>query len=341
MKKIIQFPNPNETFDEACVWLTLLDAGASTEEKETFAKWLESSEQNATTFVKVASLWDQMSILNELSEIFPLTSYSENKSHVRNRFIATFMLVLGLFIGGMAYITNYKYVTDSYITGVGEQKTMLLSDGTKIIINTDSILHVNYTKQERRIVLERGEGHFKVAKNGTWPFRVYVGSRVVEAVGTAFTVQRNREDRLEVVVTEGAVNLISLPDVSELSAASPITSEKSEDVSLSAGEYAEVLINNKDDAVQKKKMPRSDIEAKLAWREGMLLFQGESLGYVVQEVSRYTKLRIEAEQSIKDIAVHGYFRAGDINGLLITMQENFQVDARHFSDEYILLVKKE
>jgi transmembrane sensor len=80
----------------------------------------------------------------------------------------------------------------------------------------------------------------------------------------------------------------------------------------------------------------AEVEVKLAWRVGMLVFEGDSLETVLQEVSRYTTVKLEADESIRNIQIEGLFKAGDIDGLLIAMEKNFNVTSQRIGDDQIL-----
>ena len=95
-----------------------------------------------------------------------------------------------------------------FLTQVGEQKTIALSDGSTVILNTDSVLDIELTENSRIMRLTQGEAHFDVAPNPDRPFLVYAGDGIVKAVGTAFTVYL-RKKAVEVTVSEGVVALIA------------------------------------------------------------------------------------------------------------------------------------
>src|SRR5690606_14138235 len=184
-------------------------------------------------------------------------------------------------------------------------------------------------RDERKVHLVRGEALFTVAPDAARPFRVYAGSRIVEAGGTAFTVHRSRYEAVEVVVTEGKGNVLKLQEGAGGDGAGAKREEvavAAQPISLKAGDSAAVAAG--DEPVETKQIEPEEMRARLAWREGMLLFQGDSLQHVVDEVSRYTLVRIEADPSVRDIVVRGYFRAGDVDGLLVAMRENFQIRAQ-------------
>ena len=99
---------------------------------------------------------------------------------------------------------------------VGEQKNITLADGSKLHLNTDSIVTVDFTENARNIVLLRGEAHFDVAHDTSRPFTVTAGNNTVTAVGTAFNMQYVDDQAFDLVVqTTFALDLFQLNLISE------------------------------------------------------------------------------------------------------------------------------
>jgi transmembrane sensor len=181
-----------------------------------------------------------------------------------------------------------------------------------------------------------------VAKDEKRPFRVYAGSRVVEAVGTAFTVQHTTGKDIEVMVTEGKVNFLELAtQTSPSQPASPEAPRQTIEqkavvdnvIPLSAGE--QLTIAQELQEIERDQLQPDEVEVKLAWRVGMLVFQGDTLETVLQEVGRYTTVTLEAEESIRNIQIEGLFPAGDIERLLIAMERNFNVASQRIGDRIL------
>jgi transmembrane sensor len=105
-------------------------------------------------------------------------------------------------------------------------------------------------------------------------------------------------------------------------------------IPLSAGE--QLTIAQELQEIERARLQPDEVEVKLAWRVGMLVFQGDSLETVLQEVSRYTTVKLEAEESIRNIQIEGLFRAGDIDGLLVAMEKNFNLDSQRIGKDQIL-----
>ena len=101
--------------------------------------------------------------------------------------------------------------SDAVVTGVGEQRTLTLEDGTRIQLNTDTRAVVRYDERLRRVELEKGEAMFEVARRPDWPFVVTAGDRQIRALGTAFVVRREAEV-LAVTLVEGKVTVTPTVD---------------------------------------------------------------------------------------------------------------------------------
>jgi transmembrane sensor len=231
------------------------------------------------------------------------------------------------------------FVQQFHETKIGEQATITLPDASEVILNTNTVVEVVYSKTGRHIFLTRGEAFFTVSKDPARPFRVYAGRRMIEAVGTTFTVQHTQPDNVEVTVKEGRVNFLRMQAAMEprtLPDDLDTVLYRNESVPLSAGEVA-ASVNALGTGVEKTQIRSDELDVKLAWTHGMLLFQGKRLDQVLAEVSRYTTLKIEADPAIRGLPVDGYFRAGDIDGLLVAMQQELSIQSERLAGDRIVL----
>ena len=358
---VVRFEPPRQAQEElreqACAWLARIDKGASPQDMEQLLAWTEADPLHAKMLISMAAMWDQTAILTELSEIFPLDENSvslrtrrHNKQSFAFAVVATVALFAGVFLGlrHLDFWDSSYILEETYETAVGERRQLNLPDGSIVTLNTNTKVEFSFDRNERTVFLEHGEGFFTVAKDANRPFRVYAGSRVVEAVGTAFTVQHTTGKDIEVMVTEGKVNFLELatPAESAQSVSPEAERQTIEDkavvdnvIPLSAGEH--LTIAQELQEIERDKLQPDEVEVKLAWRVGMLVFQGDSLEKVLQEVSRYTTVKLEADESIRNIQIEGLFRAGDIDGLMVAMEKNFNVVSQRVGDDQILFTARE
>src|SRR5690606_18639485 len=171
---------------------------------------------------KLAALWRKMNVLTELA--VPIGKDSSHKKstlkktlcrpHLNYRVAGAVLLLVVISLVSLNLWEQFdarmlKSTNGVYITQVGEQRSVSLSDGSAILLNTNTQVRVDYRPDSRDVRLLQGEAEFTVAKDVERPFRVYAGNERVQAVGTAFTVYI-QDNKIDVTVTEGQVNLSTL-----------------------------------------------------------------------------------------------------------------------------------
>jgi transmembrane sensor len=337
MTNLVEFPEQHGVHKQACLWIARVDAGIAASDREALERWLAESPEHGNALMELGRLWDDMDVLAELADLFPLGKHpSHPAEHGLRRYrpalaLGAVVCVALLGWGSMILLESPEVestprVLDrhTYETEIGGQSSVRLSDSTLVMLNTNSRVDVAYTAVGREVILRRGEAHFDVMPDASRPFKVYAGERIVQAVGTAFNVRLGANQDVKVTVTEGSVHVMLAPGFVQTASmpAGPIL--PSLEPVVAAGELAVM-----DDAFSEvHKLAAADMEAELAWQRGMLIFQGDPLDVVLEEVSRYTTVEFQlSDRELGEIKVGGYFRAGDIDGLLIALEGNFGIRA--------------
>lgn len=337
MKNVYEFPPLERRYDEASQWIARLDRQLTSEEARALQKWMAADPENEALLMEMARLWDKMDALGRLSSLFQPPV--EKPGRVRLLAFASLatlaVAVVALWLVWSHAPTPYPAPTEYvYQTGVGENTVVTLPDGTGLILNTNSRISVRYTDRYRLFTLERGEVYVKVAKDKSRPLRVMAGGKYVQAVGTEFNVKITSNQQIELVVVEGKVKvgvhnqamLVAEPDKAE----EPPQSTQP----LVAGQA--VVLGGADEEVEEVSI--EDIKVKLSWRQGNIVFRGESLEDAVREVERYTPVEfVFLDQDLKKIRVAGLFKAGDVDGLLATLRENFNIVYEQTDENKVLL----
>lgn len=330
MSKVVSLKLSKDPVEEASLWIAKLDRGLTVDEKASLKQWLDSDEKHAELFFELVKLWDKMESLSQLSDLFPHKPEKQKKSAfapwamAASVFVATLVSVgVWQFTGKNAspQIAQVVQFKNSYQTKVGEQTTIVLQDDTKVELNTNSRVQVTYTDKQRLFELQQGEMHVTVAHNTSQPLSVYAGDKVIQAVGTAFNVEIV-DDAVELIVTDGKV---LVADVDER-LAKPLTLTEvrlpSQSLAVEKGQKAQ-LEQGRNSLVQEENLK---VEVDLAWQQGSLIFRGETLEQAMREVARYTKFEFQfGDDSIKNVQVAGLFKTTDIDGLLIALEQNFNV----------------
>jgi transmembrane sensor len=194
---------------------------------------------------------------------------------------------VGLFGVGVSQNVTERPTTLS--TSRGEFRRVALADTSVASINSSSRIEVRLTREKRQITLVKGEAWFEVAKDKSKPFVVEAGDVRVRAVGTAFGVRRFK-DGAEVLVTEGTVEVWT----GEAKAL------------LSAGQRS--FVPYKTAQINVARQPQ-DIQRKLAWREGKLIFTRQTLGEAVADFNRYSvKKIIISDPSLEGKRIFGQYQ---------------------------------
>jgi|TARA_R110002124_G_scaffold37878_8_gene120629 transmembrane sensor len=192
--------------EEAAQWFAIMRRGATTlEERRAFDRW-RADAVNQRALDSMHELWGELAVLR--SRPAPIRRHRPDR-----RAVMAASAVAVLMIGGGALFLP-RLTETRVTTGIGEQETRALPDGSVMAVNVDS--RVNYAfRERRRIRMDEGEATFFVRKDPQRPFIVTAGAYDVRAVGTAFNVRR-RGAAMEVSVSEGVVAIIARDDGREL-----------------------------------------------------------------------------------------------------------------------------
>jgi len=345
MSTVSQLHPKEQIQEQACLWISKIDRGLSETEHRQLVLWCGESKSQHNMLMEMAAYWDNLSVLNQLSALFPL---EQPRKQARRKFGAIAMAASLIFVSllsanlllkdNLLPFFNDKLVrAQQFSTELGQQENITLGDGSSILLNTNSIINVSFSSSHRQITLIRGEASFDVAKDTSRPFTVTAGQQSFTALGTVFNVQKNDEQAMELVVTEGRV--LVTPAQENLEQISQILTELSPQqlpgILVTSGEKI-VIAQHKEAPVVK--VPLAQMQRDLAWQQGMLIFEGEPLAQALIEVSRYstTKFKITDPQ-LAQLKVAGYFKAGDIDGLLASLNSNFGITSTHSDNNLILL----
>ena len=293
---------------EAAVWIVRLHGPDRTADLEAgFRAWLEADPENGRQFERVTETWDAGA-----TPVPGVPRVGQWQSAVPNTPAQNWLLAAALaivVIGAGFWGANYFWLNPTYATGIGEQRIVRLSDGTRITLNSDSRVAVSYRGVERRVRIDRGEAYFDVAKDPTRPFLVRAGEHQVKALGTAFVVRYDAQ-RIAVTLVEGKVSVSSLPAASE-SAERPGAGPRTpvavvEETVLAPGQR---LVFAKSEA---PKLDEPRIDAVTAWRRGEVMLDKTALAEAIAEMNRYdqTTLIID-DPAIAELKVSGIYHTAD------------------------------
>lgn len=233
---------------------------------------------------------------------------------------------------------------DTYRTGVGEQRLVLLEDGSTVELNARSRLRVRFTDEMRNIKLLEGQALFRVTKDPQRPFVVTSGDASVRAVGTQFDVYRKKTGTTvtviegKVAVTDSSVPSSQLSQVS--TSHSPLKRLENPDnpdagtIILSAGE--QLVVSMKMPSLPKP----ANILVATAWTQRQIVFQGAPLGEVVEEFNRYNPRQMTLlDESLQSVRVSGVFSSTEPASLLRFLREQVHLEVTE-GDESVQISRR-
>lgn len=349
MDNLMEFPDINQIKDEAALWVVKLhgqtyktEQGLPEDMAAELRAWLNQSERHRDSFVTMLGGWEAMGVLEELADILPLADVraTEPPATSAPRYGLWSGVAMAASVMLVALVMLLMPPANTYSTGVGEQASYTLDDGSILTLNTNTEVYIDYSENRRAVTLRRGEANFKVAKNTRRPFVVYAGDGMVWAVGTAFNVDY-RHNTVDVLVSEGKVKVFSglaqrnTPPA--LLPKAPVNEAKSKDALLIAGETA----SYQKAIVSKQTLPPEEINKQLAWQVGILLFEGETLEQAISEIARYTNQQLLiVDPAIRNTRVGGRFKTDDIDQLLASLAKSLDIKIKKGEGSQILFTSK-
>lgn len=344
-RRVHNFTDRSTIESEASEWLARLDSDepVSRDQFEQLCEWVRRSPAHREALDRLSVVWDQMDALSALAvplgraNISPLAIVGKLVGGLcKPRFAlaaVSVALVVAIIVFAQGRVTDPRFGVGNgeYVTDIGEIRTLDLADGSTIQLNTNSKVDVDWSAGERAVFLSFGEAHFDVAPDAGKRFVVYTAVGAVEAVGTAFQV-RVLPGEVEVTVTEGVVDLrgveASGAGISAGASAQALPMLNSNLGQLRA--WQSIRFDGRTRKVgQIQTLGASEVAVQLSWREGQLMFAGETLAEVVSEVSRYTELDVViADPEIEAIRIGGRFKIGETDALFEVLQASFDVDVK-------------
>jgi transmembrane sensor len=234
---------------------------------------------------------------------------------------------------GIGLALFLRQTAQEYRTELGEQRSVLLADGSRVTLNTATTIEVNLRKGRRWVRLVEGEALFEVAHDTGRPFEVRAGNAVIGDVGTQFNVDMSK-DGTAVTVVEGQVAVNSAAAGGSAGGSAGGKAADSGAESMSEG-----LILRANDRIVITPAglgaPQHgvNVAAAVLWTQRQLMFEHRPLSEVAEEFNRYNKDRIDINSAeLKRQEVTGVFAAKDPDSFVAFLSGIPGVDIRVGAD---------
>ena len=267
---------------------------ASAEEIQVLIQWLKSEgsfqdwadeEWNAAASEMDTKLQRQLfgQIKEKISQIdrtcLPEKENRRRKFYLWFARVASVILLLSMTGLSVYYYTMSQMIMPDMIVSVekGQKANVVLPDGSKVWVNSDSRLSYGsrFNQKERVLSLE-GEAYFEVTPDKDRPFIVETEELAVRALGTSFNVKSYEEEKdVSTVLMTGKVEVTS--------------------------DYDRLVLNPNERIVFNKQtghMEKSTVENTgdyINWKYNALTFNGETFENIVHTLERYYNTRIVFE----------------------------------------------
>ncbi|MFM9927985.1 FecR domain-containing protein [Variovorax sp. H27-G14] len=306
-----QFPSPPDTgevlpeaiVEQAIGWYVQRASGlGDAQDPSAFARWHAAHPDHAHAWQRLQAMGQQLrgSSASVEPAVTRATLGRAATVSARRRTLKTLMWVG---TGGTAlYLVQDQFPWRSQFAGAwadmrtatGERRSMVLSDGSTVLMNTGTALDVRFDARERRLVLHRGEIMVATARDAARrPFVVSTRDGSLTPVGTRFTVRRDEpaDDSLGFTalgVSEGAVEIRTANG--NPNPAPPTL--------VRAGRQARFTRHHVD-------TPEALQEASQSWTDGTLTAEGMPLGRFIAELDRYRPGRLRCSPEVAGLRITG------------------------------------
>ncbi|NEI72227.1 DUF4880 domain-containing protein [Rhizobium lusitanum] len=297
---------------QARIWfLKKLQTWTSADEAR-FRLWLDADPAHRKAFELVDATWQATeqpgtriaaADADDLSGYLQAMDRAKSRKKARRGLAATSMLLIALLAAGLwlERPNLWQNLAADYATNAGERRNITLSDGTNVLLDADSALDEQFTKDERRVTLLRGSAFFDVAA-GERPFVVVAANGEIRDIGTRFDVN---------LLDDGGVVTLESGQVSVA------TGDSSRQVLLDPGQRVR-FGSSGIGAIEVV-----DLKDALAWHGGRYIFYRTRLADVAAEIGRYRNGRIVIVGSaLADQLVTGSFSLNDTDAALGSLQSS-------------------
>lgn len=342
-----------------------------------FDAWVRSSPEHLRAYLEVAAIWDEgcsldaqrafdvdalVALARGEDKVVQLADVREHSSSdsvsgrsaataerpkkARYWSIAACMAFLAVTAGTFAWFQ--LYAAQTYATHVGEQRSIRLSDGSTVSLNSRSRVRVAFNEAARIVELLEGQALFEVSKDPARPFVVRSADTRVRAIGTQFDVNRKSSGTV-VTVVEGTVSVLMDRNAFDPNRPASRSTQSSEDAGAGRGAgiadlHAAIVLSAGEQikmSAQAAPSPaRVNVAAAIAWTQRHLVLESAALSEVAEEFNRYSNRRLVVEDSASsELRLSGVF-VTDPDFLIRYLKERPDITV-YETDSEIRIIRRE
>ncbi|MFN3524153.1 MAG: FecR family protein [Phenylobacterium sp.] len=304
-----------ELIAQAADWLARLDSGSA--DPAAFEAWRAGDPRRAAAFAEVAGAWELLDDVRSAG-----VAVRPPKSSINRRLLIGGGASLAAGLAAAAYL-GPELLRPRLTTEVGERRALRLPDGSSVELNTDSKLSWRFTREARRVWLERGEAAFTVSPDDARPFLLFAAATVARLAGGSFNA-RLRSSRLDLLVLAGQAAVTSADHLAR-------------EVRVDGPSDARRIVAAGPSGVVDQPVSEQAAQAAQAWRRGEIVFDGQPLSAAIEEYNRYLPAKLVVrDPALGATRLGGRFMTNDVDGFLAALNASFGIVVVESGSERIL-----
>ena len=312
----------NHIEQQAAEWLMRREEPDwSAVDEAAFERWLQGSLAHKAAYWRLDHGWQQADRIAALGLDIPEPVSARRSFSGWWTLAAAASLAVVLVMGGVEFsqpVPVPAATASHFATPIGGRRTIPLVDGSKVELNTATVVRAAVSNTRREVWLDKGEAYFEVAHLAGRPFIVHAGDRTVTVLGTKFSVRRDGE-KVTVSVVEGRVRIDDADQPNDV----PTAIITAGDVAIAQGPSTLLSAKSED-----------GVEAALGWRDGILNFDHTSLVDAAAEFNRYNSKQIViADSATGEIRIGGTFQASNIDAFVRLLHDAYGLRVTQTSNQ--------
>jgi transmembrane sensor len=312
--------NAKDIAGQAADWIQRRAFWAWTEHEDArLDAWLAESLAHRIAYARAEAAWNRTARVTALRSSEP-AAQAAKQGWISLKWLhaaVALVVVTAMGIGAQRYFNTPPEII--YATSIGEHKTVTLSDGSQIELNTGTILKTS-NSGPRLVRLVKGEAFFTVKHNSVNPLTVIAENHRVTDLGTKFLI-RSEPNRLEVALVEGRAAF----GAANTSTEPPIV--------LMPGDSLLVA----DNQIRTTRKSAQTLADELGWRHGMLIFENASLVTVAEEINRYnTRKIVVVDQAVARMRISASFPATGVEDFAQLARQLLGLKVDRYNDRFII-----
>jgi len=305
----------------AAQWVVERSGSAWSEgDQQRLDAWLKQSTAHEVAFWRAKHAWEKADRVVALKT--PLrNNQRQTRPATRTGWFRVAAVACGLaVIGAVAFEMNQTPAYTTYSTPIGGRKILSLRDGSRIELNTGTMLRLSRDRGAPQAILDRGEAFFDIKHDATRPFTIEARGRRIVDIGTKFLV-RNAQERLEVSMLEGEVTLSAPKNSGDRPS------------KLTAGDVAVATATS----TVITKEPGPAIADAASWRQGMLVFRHTTLADAVAEFNRYNDAQlVVVGDHAGNLKIDGKFQTHDVETFAEVAKDVLHLHVQHIGKKTVM-----